>query len=698
MTALSDVASASKAKHLRLQRGRKLNQRRKELSSRTYRVAKRLRQRSDKAMATAVGGADGAGDRPHRALNEEDLPTEWLNPAFGSFDDFSSSMLILYVASTGDGWEEFMWAGMDATGVDMAPERNDFSPASIFFLAWMIVGSFIALNLFVGAIVDNFTRIKQESDGSATMTPEQQQWVAALKETVHNKAQKAPREPRWGPRKAAFQLIQTRAFDFTVIGVIVLNVFGMAMDFHRIEEKGLYYTGYVDGMMFFTYFYYFEFIIKFFALGCTYFSDGWNRFDFFLVGVSFMDQFFGELLEAMLPMPPTVLRVLRVARVLRILRLLKNLKGLRDLVMTLVFSIPALINVGCLLGLVIFMYAVLGVNLFTYVQPGGDLDDGSRNFVTFGNACLLLFQCLTGDGWSAIMDDAMISEERGCDPAPEDGSPSDCGSWIALPYFISYCVIGTFVMLNLVVAVILENFTSLGNVNPDLVSTNDIEEFKEMWGWYDPDADGMIPAKKLPDLVLSLSPPLGIKGTKEGTSPSKAFRFCLSLGLTQKEGEVGFKQVLDALINKNYKNRKVDVATGGESPPAVREVLMLRQKTINAIDISKVTPGGLNAPLTDRRFEMSRILAEELLRMFIRRKREAWAANPQLHPSYRGPDAEGKGVKAKLGAPSRGGGSANKGSVGKPPPSKGGSAPKPPGKPPPKGGAPKVGKGGSLIA
>merc|ERR1719498_2217698 len=117
------------------------------------------------------------------------------------------------------------------------------------------------------------------------------------------------------------------------------------------------------------------------------------------------------------------------------------------------------------------------MNLFTYVQHGEDLSE-DRNFETFGNACLLLFQCLTGDGWSAIMDDAMISEERGCDPAPEDGSPSDCGSPLALPYFISFTVIGSFVMLNLVVAVILENFTSLGNVNPDLVSPDDITDFK----------------------------------------------------------------------------------------------------------------------------------------------------------------------------------------------------------------------------
>ena len=58
---------------------------------------------------------------------------------------------MLYIASTGDGWEAFMWAGMDATGVDTAPVRNDFSPASAYFLGWMIVGCFVAINLFVGA-------------------------------------------------------------------------------------------------------------------------------------------------------------------------------------------------------------------------------------------------------------------------------------------------------------------------------------------------------------------------------------------------------------------------------------------------------------------------------------------------------------------------------------------------------------------
>ena len=90
-------------------------------------------------------------------------------------------MLLLYVTSTGDGWDDVMFAGMAATSPGKAPERNDFSPAAFFFIAWMFVGSFVALNLFVGTIVDNFTRIKSETDGSATMTEGQQQWVTAMR-------------------------------------------------------------------------------------------------------------------------------------------------------------------------------------------------------------------------------------------------------------------------------------------------------------------------------------------------------------------------------------------------------------------------------------------------------------------------------------------------------------------------------------
>jgi hypothetical protein len=68
------------------------------------------------------------------ARNDADTPTDWLNPPFGSFDDFPNAMLILFIASTGDGWEDFMHMGMDAIGPGIAPQRNDFSPIALYFI------------------------------------------------------------------------------------------------------------------------------------------------------------------------------------------------------------------------------------------------------------------------------------------------------------------------------------------------------------------------------------------------------------------------------------------------------------------------------------------------------------------------------------------------------------------------------------
>ena len=130
-------------------------------------------------------------------------------------------------------------------------------------------------------------------------------------------------------------------------------------------------------------------------------------------------------LAQILPLPPMLLRVLRVLRILRILRLLKGAKELRNLIMTMVLSFPSLINVGSMLALITFIYAVLGMNLFCFIAEVGALVE-PRNFANVGNSFQLLYQCLTIDGWSQLMIDTRRSPgEGGCDP---DATPTDCGT------------------------------------------------------------------------------------------------------------------------------------------------------------------------------------------------------------------------------------------------------------------------------
>ena len=121
------------------------------------------------------------------------------------------------------------------------------------------------------------------------MTPEQQQWVMAMKATNSN-PNRGARQPTWGPRRAAFRLITSQPFEFGVMGVIALNVFGMSLKYYRMEEDVTYYFYYHHAMEIFTYFYYAEALLKIFALCCEYFRDGWCQFDFFLVCIALLDQ------------------------------------------------------------------------------------------------------------------------------------------------------------------------------------------------------------------------------------------------------------------------------------------------------------------------------------------------------------------------------------------------------------------------
>uniref|UniRef100_A0A7S3C4M4 Sodium channel protein n=1 Tax=Haptolina ericina TaxID=156174 RepID=A0A7S3C4M4_9EUKA len=365
----------------------------------------------------------------------------------------------------------------------------------------------------------------------------------------------------------------------------------------------------------FAYVYYIECVLKITALGRRYFTDSWCLFDFFLVVTSLLDQFASELLSQILPVPPMLLRVLRIFRIQRVLRLIKGAKGIRDLVMTIVMSFPSLINVCSLLALVIFMYAVLGVQLFSYTVRQLNVNR-DRNFETLGHAFLTLFQCLTGDGWSSIMMDLMVTEGSGvC--SVEQGN---CGGIISVPYFISFGLIGTFVFLNLIVAVILENFSKLSETNPELVSASDIVTFTEVWSEFDPDADKKIATVKLPRLVLRLPPPMGIEGECLNAPEKAAMRLCLGLNLQQVDGEVEFEQTMKALVAFNFRTKvpdaEVDTSevhphTTFERSDAAREIalhilggpmraMMERRRTMKGMSsTSNGTPNPPN-PLSNR--------------------------------------------------------------------------------------------------
>ena len=207
-----------------------------------------------------------------------------------------------------------------------------------------------------------------------------------------------------------------------------------------------------------------EAAIKLIAFGGAYFNNGWNVFDFIIVIGTFIGILLSNVTDVSVGPSTTVIRSFRIGRVFR---LVKRYKELQTIFNTFIVAIPALANVGGLLFLFIYLYAILGVFIFSKVQHQASLDNHA-NFKNFGNALLLLIRISTGEAWNDIMFDC--ARERGItfqcvnDPSYEEiiangGEPNGCGSQVsAFLYFISFMVIVSFIFLNLFIAIILEGF------------------------------------------------------------------------------------------------------------------------------------------------------------------------------------------------------------------------------------------------
>ena len=178
-------------------------------------------------------------------------------------------------------------------------------------------------------------------------------------------------------------------------------------------------------------------------------------------------------------------RVFRVARVGRVFRLLKWSKGVTKVFLTLVLSLPSMINVGSLLLLVFFMFAVLGIEFFGGVSH--QIFVGVHaNFESLGLAYLTLFRVATGEAWPQLMYE-LSREEYG-------------GSQAALVYFPVFVIVSNFVLLNLFVMILIDNFDlvwspdSIDKATRARITMNetDVDNFNDAWRIFDRSATKFI--------------------------------------------------------------------------------------------------------------------------------------------------------------------------------------------------------------
>ena len=220
-------------------------------------------------------------------------------------------------------------------------------------------------------------------------------------------------------RERLAQSLETGRLHQFIIGVILVNgiVIGLETSSAVMDSVG----GWLKALdRLFLAIFMAEAVAKILCLGPKrYFKDGWNLFDFSIVVAS------------LIPATGQFATLARLARILRILRLVSAFPELRLVVQTLVRSIPSMGHVVMLMSIIFYIYAVAGYYLFHEIDP--------THWRDLGISLLTLFRVVTLEDWTDVMYAALEHHSW---------------AWI---YFVSFVVLGTFVVVNLFIAVVLNN-------------------------------------------------------------------------------------------------------------------------------------------------------------------------------------------------------------------------------------------------
>ena len=270
------------------------------------------------------------------------------------------------------------------------------------------------------------------------------------------------------------KIIQTKLFDYLIIGIILFaGLLVGVQTYKEFANRHIEILTFLDSLVLaiFT----LEAVIKILAEGkrpINYFRNAWNVFDFLIVTVC--------LMEPLLPLDAEFLPVLRLARILRVLRLVTVVPKLQLIVGTLLKSIPSMFYVCILLFLLFYMYGAMGVFLY------GDNDP--IHFRNLQTALLSLFRVTTLEDWTDVMYINMYGSDN------YGYSPEDLARWTPVPtasplgaafFFVSFVLIGTMVVLNLVIGVIMN---SMDEMNAEMALNERIKLRREL---EDPIREGM---------------------------------------------------------------------------------------------------------------------------------------------------------------------------------------------------------------
>ncbi|XP_051708271.1 voltage-dependent L-type calcium channel subunit alpha-1D isoform X1 [Oryctolagus cuniculus] len=549
----------------------------------------------------------------------------WQNSDF-NFDNVLSAMMALFTVSTFEGWPALLYKAIDSNGENVGPVYNHRVEISIFFIIYIIIVAFFMMNIFVGFVIVTFQEQGEKEYKNCELDKNQRQCVEyALKaRPLRRYIPKNPYQYKF------WYVVNSSPFEYMMFVLIMLNTLCLAMQHY---EQSKMFNDAMDILnMVFTGVFTVEMVLKVIAFKPKhYFTDAWNTFDALIVVGSVVDIAITEVNPTEsenAPVPAATpgnseesnrisITFFRLFRVMRLVKLLSRGEGIRTLLWTFIKSFQALPYVALLIAMLFFIYAVIGMQMFGKVaMRDNNQINRNNNFQTFPQAVLLLFRCATGEAWQEIMLACLPGKL--CDPE-SDYSPGEeytCGSNFAIVYFVSFYMLCAFLIINLFVAVIMDNFDYLTR-DWSILGPHHLDEFKRIWSEYDPEAKGRIKHLDVVTLLRRIQPPLGFGKLCPHRVACKRL-VAMNMPLNS-DGTVMFNATLFALVRTALK-----IKTEGNLEQAneeLRAVIKKIWKKTSMKLLDQVVPPAGDDEVTVGKFYAT-FLIQDYFRKFKKRKEQ----------------------------------------------------------------------------
>ncbi|XP_034143293.1 calcium channel, voltage-dependent, L type, alpha 1D subunit, a isoform X4 [Esox lucius] len=580
-----------------------------------YRCTDEAKSSPDECKGTFILYKDGDVNQPtiHKRV--------WHNSEF-NFDNVLMAMMALFTVSTFEGWPALLYKAIDSNRENLGPIYNYRIEISIFFIIYIIIIAFFMMNIFVGFVIVTFQEQGEKEYKNCELDKNQRQCVEyALKaRPLRRYIPKNPYQYKF------WYVVNSTGFEYIMFVLIMLNTLCLAVQHYGQSATFNYVMDILN--MIFTAVFTAEMVIKLIAFKPRhYFTDAWNTFDALIVVGSVVDIAITEVNPTEAPQVDELgntedsarisITFFRLFRVMRLVKLLSRGEGIRTLLWTFIKSFQALPYVALLIAMLFFIYAVIGMQVFGKVaMVDGTQINRNNNFQTFPQAVLLLFRCATGEAWQEIML-ACVSGKL-CDPESEynPGEEYTCGASFAYIYFISFYMLCAFLIINLFVAVIMDNFDYLTR-DWSILGPHHLDEFKRIWSEYDPEAKGRIKHLDVVTLLRRIQPPLGFGKLCPHRVACKRL-VAMNMPLNS-DGTVMFNATLFALVRTALK-----IKTDGNLEQAneeLRAVIKKIWKRTSMKLLDQVVPPAGDDEVTVGKFYAT-FLIQDYFRKFKKRKEE----------------------------------------------------------------------------